>query len=331
MKRILAVSTTGMGDCLMSGPALRALRKSFPGLHIDFVVNAAWKSLFLGNPHVSRLIGYHSQWYRQPFVGLRLWDYRYDQVLILHANRNFGRLMPWIRTASVWATQPLPWVPEDRRALAPVHGIAKRIGLVEKIGGRDDGGRMEIFFDDKDRARNAGFMKSQGLAPGEFVYLNPVGATCKRPRDRWPIENFAEIARNILAHTSCKIVLGGGPRERRLMESLRAGLDQSRTVNVCKRSIRDNAFLLGQARLLITSDTGPMHAGFALKVPTVAFFGPGDPRVCGPYQLEPGLCAVMQSRESREFHDNQGKSRPDHFQPITVDTVWEKVRDLLKI
>lgn len=333
MKRILAVSTTGMGDCLMSTPALRALRKSFPDVPIDFVVNSVWKALFLGNPHVTRLIGYHSQWYRQPFAGLRLWDYRYDHVLIFHANRDFGRLMPWIRTSSIWATQPLPWVPDDRRILTSnlVHGIAKRIGLAEKIGARDDGGQMDFFFDDKDRRRNAGFMKKKGLAPGEFVYVNPVGATCKRPRDRWPIENFAEIARYILTNTAYKIVFGGGPKERHLIESLRAGLDQARVINVCEQGIRDNVFLLSQARLLITSDTGPMHAGFALKVPTIAFFGPGDPRVCGPYQIEPGLGAIMQSQESRDFHDNKVKSRPDHFRPIDVAMVWEKVREMLKI
>jgi ADP-heptose:LPS heptosyltransferase len=38
---------------------------------------------------------------------------------------------------------------------------------------------------------------------------------------------------------------------------------------------------------MITNDTGPMHAAAALDKPTVALFGPTEPRRTGPYaQLE---------------------------------------------
>ena len=39
--------------------------------------------------------------------------------------------------------------------------------------------------------------------------------------------------------------------------------------------------------LLVTNDTGPMHAAAALGKPLVALFGPTEPRRTGPYgQLE---------------------------------------------
>ena len=41
------------------------------------------------------------------------------------------------------------------------------------------------------------------------------------------------------------------------------------------------------AELMITNDTGPMHVAAALAKPTVALFGPTDPRRTGPYgQIE---------------------------------------------
>ena len=46
MKRVLIVSTTGMGDCLWGTPGIRALKKTFPNIDIDLVVNRPWKSLF---------------------------------------------------------------------------------------------------------------------------------------------------------------------------------------------------------------------------------------------------------------------------------------------
>ena len=39
--------------------------------------------------------------------------------------------------------------------------------------------------------------------------------------------------------------------------------------------------LLEQGRCLITNDTGPMHMGWALQVPSVCLFGPADPQHYG--------------------------------------------------
>jgi heptosyltransferase-1 len=41
--------------------------------------------------------------------------------------------------------------------------------------------------------------------------------------------------------------------------------------------------LIKRCRLLITGDTGPLHIASALRVPTVALFGPSDPVRNGPY------------------------------------------------
>src|SRR6185369_527581 len=41
------------------------------------------------------------------------------------------------------------------------------------------------------------------------------------------------------------------------------------------------------SELMVTNDTGPMHAAAALRKPVVALFGPTEPRRTGPYgQIE---------------------------------------------
>ena len=64
MKKVLIVSATGMGDCLWGTPGIRALKKTFPEVKIDLVVNKTWKPLFEFNPYLNQIFTYREQWYR---------------------------------------------------------------------------------------------------------------------------------------------------------------------------------------------------------------------------------------------------------------------------
>ncbi len=53
--------------------------------------------------------------------------------------------------------------------------------------------------------------------------------------------------------------------------------------------------LIKRAHWVISNDSGPMHLAAALGVPTLALFGPTDPRVCGPYPFEAPTNVVVQA------------------------------------
>ena len=49
------------------------------------------------------------------------------------------------------------------------------------------------------------------------------------------------------------------------------------------------AALLSHCRLLVANDSGPLHLGLALGVPTIGLLGADDPRRVGPYQVDWGV------------------------------------------
>tara|TARA_B100000315_G_scaffold226946_1_gene234305 strand:+ start:296 stop:1276 length:981 start_codon:yes stop_codon:yes gene_type:complete len=322
-----------MGDTLWATPAIRAIKKALPRVGIDLLLQPQWKGLFYGNNNVRRLIPYYPQWYRQ-IVGLpRILGTRYDHVLIFHANKDIGRVLPWLRCSSIWSHQQpdnLPGISPNQIVLIekPVHGILRRIAMLEKVQIPSNGTHMDIFLNDDDRSNALLFLKQNRMVPKEFIYINIGGSTQQK---HWPADKCVSLVKLILQNTSLSIVLGGGPEDVDRVDSIKKPLDRQRVVCATHRPIRANCALIAQARMLITPDSGPMHIGFALKVPTIALFselGHGT-EYCGPIGLGKNLSTVLRGN----FIDTKKEGGPDPFfsNSILVSDVWEKVQDFLKL
>jgi len=327
VKNILIISTTGMGDCLWGTPGVRALKKYFPNAGIDLLIRPEWEDLYLENPHVRKVITYHPQWYCQLALLPRLLRTYYDCVLIFHANKDIGRLLPYLRTSKIRAHQNLPNLQDDQILTfqETTHPILRRTAILNELGVDSDGIQMEIFLNDNDRAEGISFLKKNQMKTKEFVYLN-IGASL--PHKRWPSDRMTSLAKLILENTSLGIILGGGPEDAQTIGETENQINKERVTHAHHRSLRANCALIDQARLMITTDTGPMHLAFATKVPTIAMFGPTRPSDSGPCQIDPQLYQVLQST-SMDTLDHAPTDQSNFFDSITVEMVWEKVNQLL--
>ncbi len=330
-----------MGDTLWGTPAIRAIKKTLPQVGIDLLLQPQWKGLFYGNNNIRRLIPYSPHWYRQVISLPRFLATRYDHVLIFHANKDIGRVLPWLRCSSIWSHQypdNLPGVSPNQiiRIEKPLHGILRRMAMLKKIQIPSNGAHMDIFLNDDDRADTLLFLKQNHMIPKEFIYLNIGGGL---PQKQWPVDACISLAKLILQNTSLSIVLGGGPEAVDRVDSIEKHLDRQRVTHATHRPLRANCALIAQARMLITPDSGPMHIGFALKVPTIALFWATDsqgrnrnilngPEYCGPIEIGKNLCTVL----CGTFMDSKKEGNSEHSfsNPILVSDVWEKVLDFLK-
>ena len=161
-----------MGDCLWGTPAIRALKKTFPALDIDLVVNKTWRSLFDFNPYLNHIYEYGSQWYLQPILGLKLFGRHYDAIYIFHTNRSFRRMLPWLPSVPIWTHQNHDWIPESHRMKIDdkIHGIQKRLIMLEKFGVKSDGGQMEIFLDQATLDSSTKLLKKHNFC---LLYTSP--------------------------------------------------------------------------------------------------------------------------------------------------------------
>lgn len=327
MKRILVVCTTGMGDALWGTPAIRALKKAHPEVEIDLLVQSSWKTLFDGNPHIQNIYAYESRWSSQLVLALRLLGRVYDCGLLFHVNKDFRRMIPFLRCPEFWAHQEFPWIESEKtlRFTGTAHGIYRRLELLKKIGVPADGSGMEIFLNEEDRRSAQDFLSQKGIGDEPFVYVN-MGASLSHKR--WPSERFADLTRRILKESQNAVVLGGGPAEGKIIEEVSAQFPE-RVCAVYDRSLRANSALIDRASLMVTTDTGPMHIGLALKTPMVALFGPTRPGESGPFEIDPSLCSVLSSTQDGVPLCDTRPPDMNYFDPISVEDVWATVASFI--
>jgi len=112
------------------------------------------------------------------------------------------------------------------------------------------------------------------------------------PGKRWPTENYADLARALVADGHAVWVLGG-PQEKPLAAQI-AGHAGAR--DLTGTDLRDAVLALKAADLAVSNDSGLMHVAAAIGTPTVAIFGPTSPRLWAP--LNPLAAAVEPLDES---------------------------------
>jgi len=114
-----------------------------------------------------------------------------------------------------------------------------------------------------------------------------VNASDLRLERRWGNDNFASLIPMLQEHfPDYKIVLIGSKNEQQYVQELMSHLNTLHNIinYAGKTTIDELIALIGNANLMITNDTGPMHIAFASKTKTVALFGPCTPSQYGNFE-----------------------------------------------
>jgi heptosyltransferase-2 len=94
------------------------------------------------------------------------------------------------------------------------------------------------------------------------------------PRNRWPLENFIQIANKSYLENSMPSIIVGSDNDNKLLEGVSLS---NNIINLCgKLTIGQTAYLLSKAKKVFSNDTGPMHIAAAFGVNLKAFFSCKD-------------------------------------------------------
>ena len=272
-QRLLVLRLSALGDVIHTIPAVALLRDALPGTRIQWVVETPYREL------VELVAGVEAI----P-VRLKAWS-----RTLMASRRPIGEAGAAMRGADVAIDfQGLI----KSAALAGLSRAPRRYGF-DANAIREKAALLflneRVAVDTTKHVIEQNVQLARALAPGAAGgvehwerYPQPVtddlrGAVVLLPgagkaNKLWPVDRFAEVAR----HVGRKALAVWGPGERPLAEAIGARLAPPTT-------LRELAWILQHASLVIGGDTGPLHLAAALGTRVIGLYGPTNPRRNGPY------------------------------------------------
>jgi heptosyltransferase II len=160
-------------------------------------------------------------------------------------------------------------VPVPPRNPARLHQRFYYLDLVSALGAMDDSSLPKLRKDPTTVAGSRGLVLA--FCPGAEY----------GPAKRWPVENFAVLARHFIATRKAKILLLGAPVDVPIAEEFTKHVPEADN-RVGKTSLDEFMAALVTARLVVCNDSGAMHVASALGVPTLTVYGSTEPALTGP-------------------------------------------------
>ncbi len=284
--RILVLRPDGIGDALNSTPALSALRNAYRDAHISVVLKPSGAEILYLNPHIDEVIvydpdGLHSSLTAKLRFLSRLRAEDYDMAIVLK-NSSWCNFMSYASGARYRIGRKSErksfsfTLTDGVRSHDPKgtkHEVDRNMDLARLAGADDESSKLFLRLSEDERAWAQDFIHNKGVDPASsLVGIHPGGSSFDK---LWPAENFACVADQLAQEPGARIMLFSGPGEDALADGIRETMIHS---SVCATgiSLRQSAALIERCSLFICNDSGPMHIAAALKIPTVALFGPTD-------------------------------------------------------
>lgn len=297
---ILIVKLSAIGDVVHTLPSLAALRKHYPAAHITWVIEEAAADLIAGHPYLDRvLVSRRKIWIRDIKNGRNvsavfreisafvrtLRDRPYDLVIDFHGlfkSAVVVLLSGGKRKLGYDSMQEMSglFLNEKIREDMEKHAVDRYLDFPRYLGADASAPEFLIPLEEENRLRIDSLLSEEGIDRGTpFIAVNPVAYWKTK---LWRDERFALLCDSIMEELGIPIILTGGSGDRSLSRIER--LMKNPCINFAgKTTLRDLAALYQRARLVVTTDSGPMHIAAAMGTPTVALFGPTNPDRTGPY------------------------------------------------
>jgi lipopolysaccharide heptosyltransferase II len=311
-ENLLCVRLDTLGDVLMTGPAMRALRASRAARRITLLSSPAGAAAAELMPEVDEVLVYEAPW-------MKGHDPPHDTAVVeMLRERAFDAAAVF----TVFDQSPLPaalvchqagvplrlaycrekpyglltdWVPDPERDQPTRHEVRRQLDLVAAVGATTPDERLAVEVPAAARER----VRRSLPAAAPWAVVHPGGTA---PSRRYPIELWAEVCHSLALDHGWELVMTGDDADRELASALPGTRSLAGDL-----SLAELAAVLAEAPLLLAGNTGPVHLAAAVGTPVVDVYALTNPQHT-PWMVESRVlnhdvpCRWCYSSVCREGH-----------------------------
>ncbi len=336
VRKVLIIRADGLGDVVMSMPAISALHDLFPDAEFTLLAGAPSRALIPHLRSIERVIWLDLPWAQR---GVKRIDWselrrvlaeirRADFDLVIDLRGDFRNILLSLFMGRGYRVgfgcsgcgylldREIP-SGEDR------HQVEHALDAARALGATAGEVRFDLAVFEEDRRSVDDRLADLGVEGNRFMVMHPGAQWAGR---QWTVSGYAEIADRAIRVLDLPVVMTGIARESGLCRQVMERMDDNPIDLTDQISFGEFLALLSRAHLFFGVDSGPMHLAAALGVPTVVLFGTGDPHAIGPY----GAGHVVVS-EGHRFpcspcaQDHCRCEGADCMAAISVDSVWKAI------
>lgn len=289
-KKILCIRLDTMGDVIMTTPALRALKETFPQSNLTILTSSNGSRI---TPYISFLdktIVYDAPWVKNK------------------SKRKFGDIVNEIKRNSFdcaiiftnFSQNPLPaallaflaniperisycrenpynllttWIPDTEPFSKIKHGVQRQVDLVAAIGATAKNTYLHLDLhaeSKKSLLRKLSKTKIQTTKP--IIVVHPGASEKKR---QFPIAFFAKVSRSLLK-IGFEVIVTGTREEKSLLLFINRYCSHQ-TISLSSLSIGELIALINISSVLISNNTGPVHIASAMHTPVIVLYAATNP------------------------------------------------------
>ena len=347
IRRILAVKLKKIGDVVMTVPALRAIRDTYPEAYLAVLVNSGTEAVLEGLDWIDEVIVFDRRSKRG-----RLWQRAARQLAFLKElrRRRFDLVIQMTKgdrgaiAALLSGARLRAGVDPEGRGfpgkrflfthLAPSphpqdHYVEYNLSIVRALGMKTSNLALEMPYGHEDVAAVDSFLAEAGV-DGE-VPLVHVHTTSSWIFKCWTVEGMARLIDHLQAGRGCAVAVTCGPadREKVLCAQILARTNTSPVSFVGRTTLKQLAAISARATLFVSGDTAPMHIAAAVGTPVVAIFGPTGPLNTAPWGRGHRVITKGYACQPCGQDGCGGSKRSDCLEDLTPEEVIPQVDEAL--
>lgn len=323
-KNILVIAIARFGDTLLITPAIHALKTRWPQARIHVLAHKRSACILAHNPDIYRVTAFSKRkatwlgWLPKKPYDLAL-VYGNDHELVDYARRQSHHTVAFADNGL--EEKDMTWVARPKTLMV---AQKERALLVNALGINPSYWHLHYTITDEEKVFARKFLKDNSLINKKIIGFQLQSFPAKAYRD-WPMENFLQLAKQIITHDEqAYFLLLGGEESKQLASELAKKIGKERCLSIAGCvSMRQNAAIMAHLSLYVGVDTGPTHLAGALGIPMVALYHSFHPG-CYLAPLHHPCCHVIEHPNSLN-----NARREDTMADISVEKVWNVVSHII--